>query len=84
MSDPNPVPVQKTAFWAKQAWIGILVAAGVLEIYGVLRPGKDDTLSETTRWIWNTHTPVGKWLFRIFWVAFAMWFGPHIVKLERQ
>lgn len=82
--DPNPVVVQKAAFWAKQAWVAILAAAGALEVYGVLRKGPDDTLTETTRWLWRTDTPVGKWAFRLSWIAFAAWFGPHIVKLERQ
>lgn len=81
--DPNPKSVQKTAFWAKEAWIAILAVAGGLELYGVLNDKKDDTLSETTRWLWRIDTPIGKWGFRIFWVAFAAWFGPHIVKIER-
>jgi hypothetical protein len=82
-ADPNPVAVQKTAYWAKNTWIVILVLAGALEAYGVVHPAKDDTLSEVSRWIWRTDTFWGKWLFRLFWAAFALWFGPHIVKIER-
>lgn len=82
--DKNPKAVQKTAFWAKIAWIATLAWAGGLEVYGVLSKDKDDTLSETTRWIWRTDTPAGKWAFRIFWVAFAAWFGPHIAKIEKE
>jgi len=83
MPDKNPVVVQKTAYRAKQAWILILMLSGALEAYGVIHPDKDDTLSEVTRWVWNTDTKTGKWLFGSFWVAFAIWFLPHIVKIER-
>lgn len=84
--DPNPRPVQLTAYWARVAWLLILGAAGVLEVYGVwFRKAPHDTLSETTRWLWRTDTTAGAWAFRSFWFLFGVvWFPAHIVKLFKQ
>lgn len=85
MIDPNPRPVQITAFWARRAWLAILAVAGALEVYGVwVRKGPDDTLSETTRYLFRTNTRTGLRLWYGFWPAFAVWFLFHIGKKIKQ
>ena len=83
-TDPNPRPIQKAAFWARWTLIVLLAAAGIFELYGVFHPQREDTLSETTRFIFQTHTTIGTIIFAVFWVAFSVWFLPHIVKKTRS
>lgn len=82
--DPNPAPVRRVARWSRVLWMVQLGVAGVHEVYGVLHPQAEDTLSETTRFLWRTDTAWGRRLFWCFRALFAAWFGPHIVKVARQ
>ena len=36
----------------------LLAIAGIFELYGVFHPQREDTLSETTRFIFQTHTTI--------------------------
>lgn len=82
--DPNPRPVQLTAHAARATWVGVLTAAGALELYGILHPGKWDTLSETTRWLARTHTKTGATAFLVGWAGLAIWFPIHLLKVAEQ
>lgn len=61
------------------AWGAVLLVAGALEAYGVANPGKDDTLSEFTRWAFQVDHPAGRLIFIAVWLGFSGWFLRHIV-----
>lgn len=65
-----------TVIWA--AGIGPLI---VLDI--ALDKRQDgSTLSEATRYVYRTNTPLGRWAFVASWVALSAWFVPHILKRD--
>lgn len=59
-------------------WGGILAVAGIVEVWGITNPGSHDTLSEFTRWIFDTDDS-GALVFGVGWVGFAAWFLWHIL-----
>ena len=66
-------------------WGVILALAGIVEVWGITNAGADDTLSEFTRWIFDTDGS-GALVFGIGWAGFAGWFLWHILggKAKRQ
>lgn len=63
----------------RYVWGGILLLGAVIETYGILHPGNNDTLSEWTRWAFQTDTATGRAIFIGAWGAFAAWFAWHIL-----
>lgn len=60
------------------AWLGWLVAFGVLEAAALVRR-RDETLSDHTRVWFRTRTRSGRIAFAVSWVGFAAWFLVHIL-----
>lgn len=63
-------------FWT--AGVGTLVAVDAL----LDRRHDGSTLSECTRYLYRTHTPLGRCAFVASWLALSAWFVPHILKAE--
>lgn len=58
---------------------------GTLVVLDVALDQRHDgsTLSECTRLIYRTHTPLGRCAFVASWLALSGWLVPHILKAER-
>lgn len=68
----------------RKVWLGLLLAGGAYELRGIFRPGMEDTLSEFTRWAFQTHTDRGRLAFGSLWPMFALWFYGHILRRRRE
>ena len=63
-------------------WSVILIGAVVLELYGVWRQEKGDTITETVRtWISLIPFAWGRWLAKIVLTGVASWLVLHIWEL---
>jgi|GEM_PF-4223725 len=63
------------------AWTVILLAVLALELYGVFRPGKNDTITETFRyWRDRMPTPV-RYVFMFLVTGLLMWTILHFFDL---
>jgi hypothetical protein len=58
------------------AWSALLLGAGALEWWGIAHPHREKTLSEFTRWTFQTDTATGRVCFVVALVVFAK----HILK----
>ena len=61
-------------------WVALLLIAAAYEVWGLLDPAADDTLSELTAHAFHTTSRVGAVLFSCAWLLFAAWFLPHIAR----
>lgn len=61
--------------WA--AGIGMLVA---YDVWCARNDTPGDSLSEVTRDLLRTHTPLGRAVFLGIWTGLTTWFLPHILK----
>ena len=67
-------------------WAALLGVGTVLEIIALRRQRhaaqriKIHTLSDTTRWVFRTDTPSGRFAFSVFWGGLGVWFYRHILK----
>lgn len=61
------------------AWAGLAAAGTALEVAS-LRRHDGATLSETTRALYRTHTPLGRLLFVASWTGLSVWLVPHICR----
>ena len=60
-------------------WGGLILAGTAFEVYA-LRNGRDgDTLSETTRRLFQVRSKAGKIIFTGAWLAFTVWYLFHII-----
>ena len=59
-------------------WVAILVIASAYEVWGVLDPAPNDTLSELTARVFHVSTEAGRWVWLVAWGIFAAWFTVHI------
>jgi len=70
--------VRRRLFWAILAAIGI-----VYEIRALQDEAPGDTLSETTRLVFRTDTPVGRVVWYVCWGTLGAWFAAHIAKATK-
>lgn len=59
-------------------WGGLLATGGLYEFYALTNDVEGDTLSEVTRDVFGTDTRRGRVAFTVAYVAFSVWFVPHI------
>jgi hypothetical protein len=64
----------------KHIWAAMLVGPVAYEVKTILDPTRGDTLSETTREVFQVHTKTGALLFLGCWGFLAAWFPAHVVK----
>lgn len=63
-------------------WSVIIIGVAALEIYGVYRKQRDDTITETVRtWISLIPFAWGRWLAKIVLSGIAAWLVLHIWEL---
>lgn len=60
-------------------WVAILVIASAYEVWGILDPTPNDTLSELTRRLVGIGGTWGRWVFIIAWGVLGSWFVIHIL-----
>lgn len=61
-------------------WVALLVIASAYEVWGVLDPSPNDTLSELTRRVFGVSTVIGGWVFLVLWGVLGSWFAVHIMR----
>lgn len=59
--------------------VGVLSLAG-LDFWCDRNTVPGDTLSECTRVLFRTHTPLGRLVFLAFWTRLYVWYARHICK----
>lgn len=64
---------------ARLMWAALL-GAGIVAEARSLRRHDGATLSETTRWVFRTHTRAGRYAFATGWGALGGWFFVHILR----
>lgn len=82
--DPNPVPVQKVAFWAKRTYLAVTAVLVVFETVAIVNDESGDTISENIRSLFAADTKKGAIAWYAVWIPFSIWFGPHIAKIAQQ
>lgn len=60
-------------------WVGWILAFFAIEIPAIRNDLREDTLSEHIRRWFSTKTHHGRSVFIVAWLAFTVWFVPHIV-----
>lgn len=60
-------------------WVALLAIATAYEVWGVIDPAPNDTLSELTRHVFGVSSSVGRWVFIVAWGVLASWFVAHIL-----
>lgn len=65
-------------------WGGLLLVGAIAETYGILYPGNNDTLSEFTRWAFQTDSTTGRYIFFAAWGLFSSWFAWHIIGTPKK
>lgn len=58
----------------------VLFAAGTVAEVASLRRRDGATLSETTRALYRTHTPLGRAAFVTSWTGLSVWLVPHVCR----
>ncbi len=82
--DPNPVPVQKLAFWSRRAYLAVALVLVGFEFAAIANREPGDTISEVVRATFAADTKRGAIVWYALWIPFAVWFGPHIAKIAQQ
>lgn len=62
-------------------WLTVTAGLTAADLYFDRNDCYGDTLSECTRFIWRTETPVGRVAFIASWAALSTWFVPHICRI---
>lgn len=65
---------------ADWVWGGLLLAGAGFEAYALRNAWAGDTLSETTRRVFRTRTPVGAAVFGVAWLGFSAWYLAHVLR----
>ena len=65
-------------------WVALLVIASAYEVWGVLDPTPNDTLSELTRRVFHVSTLIGGWVFLVLWGVLGAWFAVHIMRKSSE
>ena len=60
-------------------WVGWLAAFAIIEGVALHNDMPGDTLSEHTRKWFSVKTKLGRTIFLVAWVGFAVWFTVHII-----
>lgn len=61
-------------------WATAVGSLAVLDVWADRNTVAGDTVSECTRTLFRTHSPLGRVVFLATWGTFATWFARHITK----
>ena len=67
--------------WFIVIWTVIILGVLALELYGVYRPGKNDTITETFRW-WRDKLPLPlRYILTFLILGLLLWTAIHFLDL---